>query len=277
MTEIANTAQAESWNGHDGRRHAAQPDRWDRVNGVFNADLFAAAGIGPEDEVLDIGCGNGQTTRLAARRTAGKAVGIDLSTAMLETARAKAVAEGLSNTRFVHGDAQVYPFPDAAFDVAISRFALTFFCAPVTAMSNIARALRPGARLASLCVGDYSKGDWLKVFTHMMANMPVPLMGEPAPSDGFTDPEGIARVLDGAGFTRVTTQEVVQVSVWGTDAEDAADFMLSYGRIHRMLEELEPGKAAEVRRAVADAFRPFERPDGVRMTTPAWLTTAVRP
>ncbi|MCU1640022.1 MAG: Cyclopropane-fatty-acyl-phospholipid synthase [Nocardia sp.] len=76
MTEIVNTAQSEAWNGYEGEHWAGHYDRYDAVNGGFNAPLLAAAGIGETDRVLDIGCGNGQLTRLAARRaSAGAATG----------------------------------------------------------------------------------------------------------------------------------------------------------------------------------------------------------
>ena len=85
--------------------------------------LRAAYEISPGDEVLDIGCGTGLTTRDAARAAApGRVVGVDVSERMLERARELTEAERLDNVAFELGNAQVHPFDPARFDVAISRF-----------------------------------------------------------------------------------------------------------------------------------------------------------
>jgi SAM-dependent methyltransferase len=95
MPAIVNIHQAEAWNGYEGAYWAEHQDRYDAVSGGFNNALFAAAAIGEPDRVLDIGCSNGQTTRLAARRARyGHALGVDLSAPMLARARATAVTEG---------------------------------------------------------------------------------------------------------------------------------------------------------------------------------------
>ncbi|GAA3119554.1 class I SAM-dependent methyltransferase [Streptosporangium carneum] len=111
MHSVVNTHQAEAWNGYEGAHWAEHRDRYDAVNNAFNDRLLSAAAIGERDRVLDVGCGNGQVTRLAARRARlGHAVGIDLSAPMLRQARAGAAEEGVANVTFEQGDAQIHPF-----------------------------------------------------------------------------------------------------------------------------------------------------------------------
>jgi SAM-dependent methyltransferase len=277
MTTIVNTQQSEMWNGYEGNRWATEEDRWDALNGVFNEDMLSAAVIGEKDAVLDVGCGNGQTTRLAAQRTTGEVVGIDISVPMLDRANAAAEGLGLTNLRFEHGDAQVHPFPDAAFDVVISRFGLTFFAEPIPALANIGRAMRPGGRLAAICVGNYGEGDWAPVLGAMAGSLPLDFLNAPNPRDALADPDSIDRVLTGAGFTKVATAAVVRPNVWGRDPEDAAEFMLSFGPVRLVMEQVDEATATKARQAVAEAFSPHQRPEGVRMNTPAWLITAIRP
>jgi hypothetical protein len=62
--------------------------------------------------------------------TAGRVVGIDLSSRMLEHGRTTAAAEGLGNVTFEQGDAQVHPFAPAAADLATSAFGAMFFADP---------------------------------------------------------------------------------------------------------------------------------------------------
>lgn len=278
MTTVINTQQSEMWNGYEGTRWAEQEDRWDAINGVFNADLFERAGIATSHRVLDVGCGNGQTTRLAAREaTAGEAVGIDLSVPMLDRARAAAERDGLANVQFVHGDAQAHPFADAEFDVNISRFGLTFFADAVAALSNIHRALRPGGRLAAVCVGDYSRGDWAPVIGAMAGNLPLQFLEQPNPRDALADPDNIQAVLTAAGFTEVSTTEAVRPNIWGSSAEDAAAFMLNFGPVHSVYEQVDAGTAAKARDAVAAVFQTHLTGDGVVLQTPAWVIGATRP
>src|SRR5262252_7255944 len=103
------------------------------------------------DRVLDVGCGTGGSTREAARAaTAGGVVGVDISGVAIEEARRLSEAEGLGNVTYLKADAQVHPFPPAHFDLCISRFGVMFFTDPVTAFTNLRRALRPDARLVLL-------------------------------------------------------------------------------------------------------------------------------
>jgi ubiquinone/menaquinone biosynthesis C-methylase UbiE len=155
MQTIANRDHAEAWNGPEGVHWAENADRYDAMAEGINEPLLAAARIGEGDRALDIGCGTGFLTRLAARRAGGGSVlGVDLSAPMLTRARAVAAEEGITNVRFEQGDAQVYPFPAAAFDLAVSRGGVMFFADHVAAFANIGRALRPGGRLVFAVPGD---------------------------------------------------------------------------------------------------------------------------
>src|SRR3954470_24421173 len=144
MQAIANTQHAEAWNGWEGVNWANNAARYNAIIDAFNDDFFRVAAINEDNRVLDIGCGTGQPTLIAARKAfRGYVVGVDISAPMLERARADAAEQGIVNVRFEQGDAQVHPFPDAGFDVAISRGGVMFFGDMVAAFANIRRGLRP--------------------------------------------------------------------------------------------------------------------------------------
>ncbi|MGW1744362.1 class I SAM-dependent methyltransferase [Streptomyces sp. NPDC002092] len=128
MTVIADIRQAHTWTGVD-------------------AALFAAAAIKPADRVLDVGCGTGDTTRIAARLASrGHAVGVDISAPLLRTAQKLTAAEKVANASYQVADAQVHPFPPCGYDVIVSRGGMSF-ADPAAAFRNLARALIPGGRL----------------------------------------------------------------------------------------------------------------------------------
>ena len=162
--------------------------------------LRAAYGIGPGDEVLDIGCGTGLTTREAARAAApGRVVGVDVSQRMLERARQLTAAEGLGNVRYELGDAQLHRFAPASFDVAISRFGTMFFADPPAAFANIAGALRPEGRLVLLVWQRLEHNHWVQAIDAALGDAAQP----PQPgADPFSlgDAEATARILQRAGF-----------------------------------------------------------------------------
>src|SRR6516225_10366923 len=157
----ANAAQAAEWDGPAGAHRTKYAAVFDAETRPHNERLRAAAGVSPRDRVLDVGCGTGQTTRDAARAaTAGSALGVDLSAQMLEHARILSREEGLANVSFLQADAQVYQFPVASFDVAISRFGTMFFADPVAAFGNVGHALRPGGRVALMVWQARDRNEW---------------------------------------------------------------------------------------------------------------------
>lgn len=154
--DVANVEQHEHWNTQSAHWVEFQ-DRYDALLAPLDGHLLEAAEISDRDHVLDVGCGCGVTTRAAARiAVKGDAVGIDLAEAMLERARVVAEQEGLTNARFVRGDAQVHEFDDGAFDLVISRFGVMFFADPEAAFANLARVVRDGGRW-SFCAGRSSR------------------------------------------------------------------------------------------------------------------------
>jgi SAM-dependent methyltransferase len=99
------------WDGDEGDDWARDWQRYDRAVAAYHAALVERARFARNDAVLDVGCGNGETTRAAARAASdGSALGVDLSTKMLERARELAANEGLTNARFERADAQVHDF-----------------------------------------------------------------------------------------------------------------------------------------------------------------------
>ncbi|MFE9773781.1 class I SAM-dependent methyltransferase [Streptomyces sp. NPDC005931] len=278
--EPVNIQQAAAWNGDEGRHWAEHQDRYDAINDGVNAPLLDAAALTPADRVLDIGCGTGRVTRLAARRAA-YALGVDLSAPMLERARASAAAESLGNAEFLQADAQVHRFEEGGFDAAVSRFGVMFFADPVEGFRTVARALRPGGRLAFVCPQRWDRMDQSAVFAAIGTHVPLPDLSRPSGPGplAFADPATARRVLDGAGFVDVAVQGIERTEYWGKDVDDAVGFLFGLRPLRHWLREADADDATEqrARRAAADVFRTFRHTDGIRLTGRCWLVTARRP
>jgi SAM-dependent methyltransferase len=113
------------------------------------ANPFSLGRLAPGEEVLDIGCGAGTDTLVAAQMVAptGKVTGIDMTPEMLSRARAAAAEMGAGNVDFVEGDVEKLPFGAESFDVAISNGVIDLIPDKDAVFSEIFRVLRPGGRL----------------------------------------------------------------------------------------------------------------------------------
>ena len=158
----ANRQQSEAWNGAEAVHWVDHADRYDRQLAPFADALLERVQLEPRHAVLDVGCGCGATTLTAARR-AGAALGVDISEPLLEIATDRARAASVDNAEFVMADAQTYAFAEGAFDVAISQFGLMFFDDPVSAFSNLRRALVPGGSAAFVCWQGLEANEWVSI------------------------------------------------------------------------------------------------------------------
>jgi ubiquinone/menaquinone biosynthesis C-methylase UbiE len=192
---------------------------------LHNEHFRAAARVGPSDRVLDIGCGTGQSTREAARAAVhGRAVGVDVSAPMLERARQLSDEQGLTNVTYQQADAQVHRFAPTSFDLCISRFGTMFFAEPVAAFTNIARGLRPEARLVMLVWQERDRNEWATAIRQTL----TAASATPRGPDPFSlaDPTVTEGILAAAGFTDVGFTDVHEPVYYGPDGAAAFDAVL---------------------------------------------------
>jgi arsenite methyltransferase len=110
------------------------------------ANHLRHAELGAEDVVLDLGCGAGIDTILAARRAA-LVIGLDFLPAMLERTRAAAQEAGLANVETLEGEIEAIPLEDATVDHVISNGVVNLSARKSRVLAECARVLRPGGRL----------------------------------------------------------------------------------------------------------------------------------
>jgi arsenite methyltransferase len=113
------------------------------------ANPFSLGRLAPGEHVLDLGCGAGTDTLVAAQMVApaGRVTGIDMTPEMLSNAQAAAAAMGATNVDLVEGDVEQLPFPAESFDVAISNGVIDLIPDKDAVFAEIFRVLRPAGRL----------------------------------------------------------------------------------------------------------------------------------
>jgi arsenite methyltransferase len=110
---------------------------------------FSLGALYAGDVVLDIGCGAGVDSLVAAQLVGpgGRVVGIDVTPAMIEQARVNLARLGWPRVSFQEGEAEALPFPDAEFDAVISNGVFNLTLNKEKALQEAHRVLKPGGRL----------------------------------------------------------------------------------------------------------------------------------
>jgi SAM-dependent methyltransferase len=185
----------------------------------------ALAAMRPGETVLDLGSGAGFDCFLAARKVglSGRVIGVDMTAAMLEKARANAEKTGHSNVEFRKGEIEALPVDDAAVDVVISNCVLNLVPDKDRAFREIHRVLKPGGRLA---VSDMAWESEPAASVRQDMEVLVGCIG------GALVPEDYVSRLKRAGFVRVAVEKHAEaarkmVEVSGTVPPAGIEHLLS--------------------------------------------------
>jgi SAM-dependent methyltransferase len=275
----ANAAQVAYWNETAGRTWADLQDRIDRQ--IRPLGLAAMERLAPAsgEQVLDVGCGCGDTSLELARRVGpeGGVLGLDISAPMLEVARGRAEAAGARNLAFHEADAQTAALPGGR-NAVFSRFGVMFFADPTAAFANLRSALRPGGRLGFVCWRPLAENLWMRLPAETAAGLvppaPPPEPGAPGPF-AFADPDRVRRILAEAGFTGIDLTPHDE-AIGGLDLEGTVAMSFRVGPLGAILRE-RPDLAPLLRERVREAVSPWLRGDAVYMPSATWLVSAQNP
>lgn len=269
-----NAGQLRDWDGEHGAYWAEHAETYEASVARYQPALLAAIDAQSGERVLDVGCGSGGLALDLVRGTPGAtAVGVDLSRAQLEVARARA---GDLPVRFVQADAQVHDLGEAAYDVVASRTGTMFFSDPAMAFANLARATRPGGRLAILVWRGIDANEWLAEFFGAIGRV-LPM--EPPPPDApgpfaQSDPDRVREVLEGAGWRDIAFAAHDEPMWFGPDADRATTFVV--GQMAWLFARLDPDGRHRAEANLRAVMTAHEGADGVRLGSGAWLVTARR-
>ncbi len=281
MDQGVNSDQVAYWNARAGETWVAKNAQLDRQLLPLGREVMRALAIMPGEQVLDVGCGCGQTSLGIADQVGddGIVLGADISAPMLALARSRAQAAAVNQVQFVEADAQVYEFGAGRFDVIFSRFGVMFFADPAAAFANLRRALRPGGRLGFVCWRDVS----LNLFMTLPMAAAAPLLPATAPPAdphapgpfAFADPDRLRQLLNSAGFDAITLTPHDQ-AIGGGDLDETASLALTIGPLGVAMRE-NPHLAPKIRERVREAVAPHLTADGVLLASASWIVTAQNP
>jgi SAM-dependent methyltransferase len=177
----------------------------------FAETLVVKAGIEPGSRVLDVACGTGAASRVAARRAGpdGSVTGVDLGEPTLAVARGFDPEPDAAPIEFLQGDATALPVEDGAFDVAICQQGMQFFPDRAAAARAMHAALKPGGRVAV--------ATWTAIETNPFGAVAAALAehaGEEASqmmhSPFKLTPDELGSALDAGGFRDIDVGEETQ-------------------------------------------------------------------
>ncbi len=281
-TSPANAAQIDNWNDAVGRTWVMLHQRLDRQLQPIGRAAMAKAGFAPGRQVLDVGCGCGETSfEIAYKVAPGDVLAADISATLLDIAREDAGARAIDGVTFVLADAQVEAFAAQAFDVVFSRFGVMFFEDPAAAFANIRRALKPGGRLAFCCWREPAQNRWLSLPMQAAGHLlpPLPPFDPIAPGPfALADAERTRAILTGAGFIDIAI-EPVDLVTGGDNLEDSVFLSLRVGLLGSALRQAgaDDELKAKVQATLRDALAAYVEDGVVKLPAAGWIVSARNP
>lgn len=275
-----NADQVEYWNSKVGDTWARMQDRLDLAFTPVTAALLSLAAPQPGEDVLDVGCGSGETTLALATVVGdtGSALGLDISEQLLARARARA-DELVCDADFRNADAATFN-DEAGFHLIVSRFGVMFFNDPTAAFANLHALAAPGGRLVFACWQPAADNLWATLPTNSLARLLPP--AAPADPDApgpfaFADPGRVQAILDAAGWRDVAFHDVPFTMMIGDGPDPMAaaiKFNLRIGPAARAIHDAGPEAEAAAPAALAAALAPYLAEGEVRLPGAVWLVTA---
>ena len=235
-------------------------------------DLMDTAALRPGERVLDVACGTGVVTRLAAERVGrdGTVAGLDINPGMLAVARS-VPSPGMA-IDWQQGSAEAMPLPDAAFDVVLCQLGLQFVPDKAAAVREMQRVLVPGGRLIVSVTGPTPPP--FVIFDEALSRHISPEVS-PFVRMVFSlhDPDELRELVRGAGFRDVTTQ---------ADAKELqlpppAEFLWQYVHSTPLADavaQADDDRRAALERDVVTGWQPYVEDGGMVLSPNVVVVTA---
>jgi SAM-dependent methyltransferase len=232
----------------------------------LSATMVDALALQPGQRVLELAAGPGDTGFMAAELVApgGTLICSDGAEAMLEVARQRAAAQGVSNVEFRLLDLEWIDLPTADVDAVLCRWGIMLVVDPEAAAHEIRRVLKPGGRAALAVWDEPARNPWTTVAADALIELGLAEPPDPDEPGMFTlAGDGVLReLLESAGLLDVKVRAItLERRADGVDQYLAETLAMS-SRFRSVYRELDLDTQLEVRRRIARDVRPFAAADG---------------
>jgi ubiquinone/menaquinone biosynthesis C-methylase UbiE len=220
-----------------------------------SVELVDSADLQPGERALDVACGTGVITRVAAERVGptGSVTGVDVAPDMIEVA--KAIPAAGAPIEWYQADAVSLPLPDGAYDVALCQMGLMFMPDPVDALAEVHRVLVPGGRIVVNTPGQIQPG-FEAMEQAIVDNINPELGAFVSAVFSMSDPLALGDLLQQAGFDDVSSKEYSATF----DLPGPDEFLWNYINLTPMgplVAEAPEEAKAEMERQVVEAWAPY--------------------
>jgi ubiquinone/menaquinone biosynthesis C-methylase UbiE len=250
------------------------------ITSIWARDLIDRARPRPTDRLLDVACGTGAVTRLAAERIAGgRVVGLDYNAGMLSVARSTHAVS--TPIEWIEGSALELPFAARSFDIVLCQLGLQFFPDKPLALREMHRVLVQDGRVA---LGVYSAIERTPA-AHAFACALDEYLGQDASRTKraehlFSDPREVQTLLMGAGFARIEVSTVTKQICFPSTLDYVRFQLLATPMASLLSHRTDADREADIREIshrTHDLLSPEMRQDGrLRFPQEAYVATAVR-
>ncbi len=252
-------------------------DRIDRQLGPAADWIIQALALQPGESVLELAGGPGTLSMMAARAvgSGGHVLYSDFAEPMVDAARARLAAEGLTWVDCRRVDAEAIDLPEDSVDAVACRMGYMLMAEPAVALRETARVLKGGGRLALAVWGDAASNPWAAVpIREIAGHLSLPAPPPDAPGLWSLSGEGrLGAELEDAGFVSVQVE-----TLDGTTEFDSADHWIEMtrrlaGPLRTLWENLDEPTRAAVEQLIRAAAGPYEGDDG-RLAVPERMLVA---
>ncbi len=246
----------------------------------FGEVLASAAGIRPDDRVLDIACGRGAVTFPIANMLSknGRVTGIDISEPMIENCRNSLDNKSLQNIDFRVMDAESLDFPDNTFDVVTSGFGLFFLSDIEKGFSEIKRVLKSNG---TLTFTSWQKPYHTELLHEILEKVIPGLMTNPKVQSGklsfedFRTENGIIEMLESVGLQRSSITSETYLCKYRDEEEWLQSRWNTWNRSH--LERIPALDLPKLKSALIAVLNRYKTEEGIAIPVSAFVTKAQLP
>ena len=229
---------------------------------IVGETLCEAVDLRAGERVLDVACGNGNATLAAARRFA-HVTGTDYVPSLLEKAKVRASAEGLT-IDLLEGDAEALPFEDGRFDVVLSTYGVMFAPNQPVAAAELLRVCRRGGRIG---LANWTPHGFVGALLRLVGRHVPPPTGLPSPSL-WGKREHVAALFG----DNVSSLEVKHRDFnfrYESPAHFIDTFRKYYGPTHKAFAALDENGRGELTKELEALLREHDRGGGSSLVVPA--------